>query len=265
TVVSILTTTLAPTSGSARIAGYDLATQAPDVRRHIGIVFQKPSLDLNLTAEENVRLHATLYGLFPYRPGFRLMPGTYRTQVQALAELLGIEESLFKPVKTFSGGMKRKLEIMRSLLHRPAVLFLDEPTTGLDPESRHSLWDYLRRVRTESSTTIFLTTHYLEEAEGADGICIMSKGRIVSAGPPQQIKADLTRSSTLLIDALDREQLRAELRELGLPFEEGALFSIAIENHHVHQVLKSINTPLSVVRTHTPSLEDAYLQIIRQD
>ena len=264
TTISILTTMLAPTSGIVRIAGYDLATQSHAVRRHIGIVFQKPSLDLNLTAEENVRLHATLYGLYPYRPTFRLMPSAYRNQVRSLAELLGIEESLFKPVKTFSGGMKRKLEIVRSLLHQPDVLFLDEPTTGLDPESRRGLWDYLHKVRAESGTTIFLTTHYLEEAEEADGICIINRGQIVSSGTPQQIKANLAQS-TLLIDAQDREQLRAELRQYGLSFTEGSLFSLPLEGQNVHQLLKKIMTPLSVVQTSTSSLEDAYLRIIKQD
>lgn len=264
TTISILTTTLASTSGSVQIAGYDLATQSHLVRRRIGIVFQKPSLDLNLTAEENVRLHATLYGLYPYRPTFGWMPQAYREQVRWLAELLGIEESLFKPVKTFSGGMKRKLEIVRSLLHRPAVLFLDEPTTGLDPESRRSLWDYLRQVRTESGTTIFLNTHYLEEAEAADGVCIINRGRIVSSGTPQQLKADLA-PSTLLIDAEDREQLRSELRQHGIAFKEEALFSITVESQHMHQLLKTINTPLRVVQTQTLSLEDAYLRIIKED
>ncbi|QBD76978.1 ABC transporter ATP-binding protein [Ktedonosporobacter rubrisoli] len=264
TAISMLTTTLAPTSGTVSIAGYDLMTQADLVRRQLGIVFQKPSLDLNLTAEENVRLHATLYGLYPYRPLYRLMPSAYRAQVHALAELLGIEESLFKPVKTFSGGMKRKLEIVRSLLHRPAVLFLDEPTTGLDPESRRSLWDYLRQVRAESGTTIFLTTHYLEEAEGADGICILNHGRIVSTGTPQQIKAALLQP-TLLIDAQDREQLRAELQQKGLPFEEGAGFSITIDKQDIHHLLKSLATPLSLIQTQAPTLEDVYIQIIKQD
>ncbi|GHO59824.1 ABC transporter ATP-binding protein [Ktedonobacter robiniae] len=264
TTISMLTTTLAPTSGTIHIAGYDLATQAHLIRSQIGIIFQKPSLDLNLTAEENIRLHATLYGLYPYRPLFRLMPKTYRAQVQELAHLLGIEESLFKPVKTFSGGMKRKLEIVRSLLHRPEVLFLDEPTTGLDPESRRELWDHLRQVRAESGTTIFLTTHYLEEAEGADNILIINRGQIVSAGSPQQIKTSLTQPM-LFIDAHEREQLRVELHAKNIDFKEDGLFSIALENQQVHQLLKSIDTPLSMVQTHTPSLEDAYIHIIKQE
>ena len=265
TTISILTTTLSSTSGTIQIAGYDLATQAHLVRRQIGIIFQRPSLDLNLTAEENIRLHATLYGLYPYRPAFRWMPRAYRTQVQEMAELLEIEKDLFKPVKTFSGGMKRKLEIVRSLLHRPAILFLDEPTTGLDPASRRSLWDHLRQVRTESGTTVFLTTHYLEEAEGADQVCIMNNGRIVSSGTPQQIKADLA-PSTLTINAEDHDQLRTELQQLGQSFkEEESGFSLDIENEQVHQLLRRIQTPLNQVQTHALSLEDAYLHIIKQD
>ncbi|GCE31496.1 ABC transporter ATP-binding protein [Dictyobacter alpinus] len=264
TAISILTTTLAATSGTVQIAGYDLATQAHLVRRKIGIIFQRPSLDLNLTAEENIRLHVNLYGLYPYRPAFRWMPRAYRTQVQEMAALLEIEESLFKPVKTFSGGMKRKLEIVRSLLHRPEVLFLDEPTTGLDPASRRSLWDHLRRVRAESGTTVFLTTHYLEEAEGADQVCIMNHGRIISAGTPQQIKADLA-PSTLTINAEDRDRLRAELQRLGQPFKDGPQFALDIENEQVHQLLQQIQTPLNLVQTSALSLEDAYLRIIQQD
>src|SRR5579883_1598434 len=149
TTISILTTTLSPTSGKVLIAGYDVVKQARAVREAIGIIFQKPSLDLNLTAEENIRFHVTLYGLYPFRPSYRLMPRAYREQIDRLATILGIREDLFRPVKKYSGGMKRKLEIVRSLLHQPGVLFLDEPTFGLDPFSRKSLWDYLRQVREE--------------------------------------------------------------------------------------------------------------------
>ncbi len=203
TTISILTTTLAPTSGLARIAGHDVNTEASVVRQQIGIIFQNPSLDLNLTAEENVRFHAILYGLHPFRPTFSTMPRIYRQRVHELAEVLGITADIFKPVKTFSGGMKRKLEIIRSLLHRPRVLFLDEPTVGLDPTSRRNLWQYLMQVRSESNTTVLLTTHYLEEAEEADNICIIDRGKIVSYGTPSQVKSDLV-EEYLLIDADDR-------------------------------------------------------------
>ena len=147
TTISILTTTLSPTSGAARIAGYDIQQDAAQVRQNIGIIFQQPSLDFNLTAEENVRFHAVLYGLYPFRPSFSMMPRAYKQQVSELASLLGLESEMTRPVKKFSGGMRRKLEIIRSLLHRPGVLFLDEPTAGLDPVSRRTLWEYLRQVR----------------------------------------------------------------------------------------------------------------------
>ncbi len=261
TTISILTTTLLPTSGSVTIAGFDVSKQASLVRDNVGIIFQKPSLDLNLTAEENVRFHATLYGLFAFRPSYRTMPQEYQRRVQELAKILGIDEDLFKLVKKFSGGMKRKLEILRSLLHRPKVLFLDEPTTGLDPSSRRSLWDYLRTVRTESGTTIFLTTHYLEEAEQADDVCIINKGKIITQGTPAQIKAELV-EEYILIDAEDQAALREELTRLGLSFSEMAGFKILSEPERIHQILRSIETPLTTVETHTPSLEDAYLEII---
>jgi len=189
TTVSILTTTLAPTSGSVRIAGRDLLSEQSLVRRDVGIVFQQPSLDLNLTAEENIRLHAVLYGLYPWRPLHSLMPQRYRAQVRDLADLLGIAGSLRRPARELSGGMRRKLEIVRALMHQPQVLFLDEPTAGLDAESRRSLWAYLLETRRRHRTTVFFTTHYLEEAEVADAICVLAGGRVIERGSPAAIKA----------------------------------------------------------------------------
>ncbi|HLJ33865.1 MAG TPA: ABC transporter ATP-binding protein [Ktedonobacteraceae bacterium] len=261
TTISILTTTLAPTSGTVLIAGYNISQQAKAVRDTIGIIFQKPSLDLNLTAEENIRFHATLYGLYPFRPSYRMMPRAYREQVEQLSTILGIREDLFRSVKTYSGGMKRKLEILRSLLHQPRVLFLDEPTAGLDPSSRRNLWDYLRLVRQENGTTVFLTTHYLEEAEQAESICMMNKGKIVACGTPTRIKAELI-EEYLLIDAEDRAALREELTRLHLPFTEMPQFRLPLKRADIHATLKAIETPLTSVQTHTPTLEDAYLEIV---
>jgi ABC-2 type transport system ATP-binding protein len=189
TTVSILTTALTPTSGRVLIAGRELAAQQAAARRDMGVVFQQPSLDLNLTAEENIRVHAVLYGLYPWRPTFRLMPAGYRRDIQALAGVLGIAGALRMPARSLSGGMRRKLEIVRALMHQPRVLFLDEPTAGLDPESRHGLWAYLRETRARRGTTIVLTTHYLEEAEAADAVCIMVAGRIIERGTPAEVKA----------------------------------------------------------------------------
>ncbi|HVT69529.1 MAG TPA: ABC transporter ATP-binding protein [Trebonia sp.] len=189
TTVSILTTVLAPTSGRVLVAGRDLATEQTAIRAGIGIVFQQPALDANLTAEENIRLHAVLYGRYPWRPLYRLMPAAYRQQVRDLAEVLGIAGALGRPVRSLSGGTRRKLEIVRALLHQPRVLFLDEPSTGLDPESRRSLWSYLRQTRARHGTTIMLTTHYLEEAETADAVCVLARGRIIERGTPAELKA----------------------------------------------------------------------------
>jgi ABC-2 type transport system ATP-binding protein len=261
TTLSILTTTLSPTSGRVIVAGEDVLKAPGNVRRNSGIIFQNRSLDENLTAEENIRLHAILYGMYDFRPTFTTMPRDYKQRVHHLAGLLGIDSEIFNPIKSFSGGMKRKLEIVRGLIHEPQVLFLDEPSTGLDPESRRNLWQYLTDVRVSKGVTIFLTTHYLEEAEGADKICIINKGRIVSIGTPSQIKTDLAHDH-LIIDAENRSQLRAELKELGVPFIEAPQFKVALNDCTAHQIIKSINTPLNLVRTNAPSLEDAYLRIV---
>jgi ABC-2 type transport system ATP-binding protein len=263
TTISILTTTLLPTAGRATIAGYDLVTEASAVRRMVGIIFQRPSLDQNLTGEENVRLHAILYGVHGYAPTFRLMGAAYRRRVGDLADLLGMGREIFDPVRTYSGGMRRKLEIVRSLIHDPKVLFLDEPTAGLDPPSRRSLWAYLDAVRRERETTILLTTHYLEEAEQADKICVIDDGRVVAYGTPTAIKAELV-DEYIVVDAGDRHALLAELTRLGLPHSGAGPVRIPLDGGRTHQVLRAIETPLSVVQTHTPSLEDAYFEIVEK-
>src|SRR5712692_10070784 len=264
TTISILTTTLAPTSGSIRICGHDLARESSAVRRQVGIIFQNPSLDMNLSGEENVRLHAIMYGLYPYRPAFRLMPAAYRAQVRELASVLGMEADLFKPVKKLSGGMQRKLEIIRGLMHRPKVLFLDEPTRGLDVVSRRSLWAYLREVREKYQVTIVLTTHYLEEAEQADRLCILNHGRVVAMGSPGEVKAHMA-DEYLELDAADRAQLRHELKVLNLQFDEDGMFKVRLDGRSAHEVIRSLDVPLTMLRTRQPSLEDAYLRILADE
>ena len=137
-----------------------------------------------------------LYGLYPWRPMYRLMPAGYRSQVQEMAGVLDLSDILGQRARALSGGLRRRLEIVRALMHRPAVLFLDEPTAGLDPESRRSLWAYLRHARAAFGTTVFLTTHYLEEAEAADAVCVLARGRIIERGSPAEVKAR-QRSATL--------------------------------------------------------------------
>lgn len=262
TTISILTTTLAKTSGTITIAGYDLDKQPKQVRRNIGIIFQNPSLDLELTAEENIRLHVSLYGLYPYRPMYRLMPADYRKRVADLAEMVGIQDHLFKKLKKFSGGMKRKLEIVRSLMHRPKVLFLDEPTSGLDAVSRRSLWEYLKKIRDEENMTIFLTTHYLDEAEGADRVCIINQGRIEMVGAPHELKQKLI-SRYMLIDAADRGRLRQELEAMQLRFAEADNgFQVRYDGPTPQVIIAQLQIPLSKLEVYDPTLEEAYIRLV---
>ncbi|MDQ2741997.1 MAG: ABC transporter ATP-binding protein [Chloroflexota bacterium] len=261
TTISILTTTLAPTAGSVRIAGMDVGRNSAAVRRQIGVIFQNPSLDMNLSGEENIRLHAILYGLYPYRPAYRLMPAGYGRRISEMAEVLAIQSDMFRPVRTLSGGTRRKLEIIRSLMHRPRVLFLDEPTAGLDAESRRNLWAYLAEIRHHDETTIVLTTHYLEEAEAADHILVLNRGRVAAQGSPEEVKAGLGGES-LEIDADDRAALRCELRRLGVPFEENRGFLIRLDGRSAYELVRVLTTPLTVMRTRQTSLEDVYLGIL---
>ncbi len=264
TTISMLTTTLAKTSGSITIAGYDTERDSSKVRQNVGIIFQNPSLDQNLTAEENLRFHTILYGLYPFRPSYTLMPDAYKKRVQELSEILGISKDLNKPIKSFSGGMKRKLEIIRSLMHNPRVLFLDEPTIGLDPLSRRDLWKYLNEVRKSNNTTIFLTTHYLDEAEDAGRVCIINKGKIVSLGTPTQLKKTLT-EEYLLVDAASQTKLEAELKKQRLDYHKDGVFKVKIKSgNEAQKIIQKIDTPLTHLKTHSPSLEEAYLEIIGQ-
>jgi ABC-2 type transport system ATP-binding protein len=261
TTISILTTTLAPTSGSASIAGSDLAAEQATVRRALGIVFQQPSLDLNLTAEENIRLHAVLYGLYPWRPLRRLMPRAYQRQLAQLADVLGLGAVLGHPARTLSGGMRRKLEIVRALMHQPRVLFLDEPTAGLDPESRRSLWTYVEQVRRERGTTVFLTTHYLEEAEAADAVCVLLKGRIVEYGKPSEVKERQLRPQ-LILDAADRGKLRRELARLGVAVTGDAPLQAPLDGRSAQSIVRALTTELTRFEIVEPTLEDAYLHLL---
>jgi ABC-2 type transport system ATP-binding protein len=261
TTIAILTTTLAPTSGTVRISGHDVVRDASLVRREAGIIFQNPSLDMNLTGEENVRMHAILYHLYPYRPLYRLMPTAYRHQLRDLADVVGLGADVFKPVKRLSGGMRRKLEIIRGLMHRPRVLFLDEPTSGLDTASRRSLWQYIGELRRQHDITICLTTHQLDEAEEADRVCILDHGQVVALGTPRDVKTQLVHDR-LFIDADDRGALRRRLSEMNVPFSEDGVFVIDLDGRTAHEVVRAIDEPLTVLRTESPTLEDAYLRIL---
>lgn len=262
TTISILTTILSKTSGGVKIAGLDVGKEARKVREKIGIIFQQSSLDPQLTAEQNIRFHACMYGMYGYRPAFKMMPQEYRKRVLDLAEIVGIEDALFKPIKKLSGGMQRKLEIIRSLIHMPDVLFLDEPTQGLDAVSRRGLWDYINNVHKKYGTTIFLTTHYIEEAEDVDKVCLINHGKIVAYSSPQEMKKQLLKQE-LILDAENRVNLVKELNSLGIPFREESYILVPYEES-AQKIISKLETELTVLRIHEPSLEDAYIEFLNE-
>src|SRR3954469_18614793 len=180
TTINMLCTLAKPTGGGARVAGHDIVRERDDVRRHIGLVFQDPTLDGYLTAQQNLKLHAELYGVES-----ALVPG----RMQQVLQMVGLWERKDSPVMTFSGGMRRRLEIARGLMHSPRVLFLDEPTIGLDPQTRASIWQYIAELKEREEITIFMTTHYMDEAEYCDRIAIMDQGQIVALDSPETLKA----------------------------------------------------------------------------
>ena len=191
TTIKMLCTLLHPTSGRAWINGYDIEREASQVRQSIGIVFQDPTLDEYLTAEQNLYYHCMIY----HTPS-----KTRDTRIRDVLQLVGLDERRKDIVKTFSGGMKRRLEVARGLLHEPQTLFLDEPTVGLDPQTRRSVWEHVLRLRERTGLTIFMTTHYMEEAEYCDRIAIIDHGQIVALDTPPALKRmvgqDLVRLTT---------------------------------------------------------------------
>ncbi len=179
TTVHMLTTLLRPSAGRAEVAGFDVVASPTEVRRRIGVVFQDPSLDRELTARENLYIHGRIYGL----GGPAL-----REKIGEVLRLVELEPVADRPVKQFSGGMKRRLELARALVHRPRVLFLDEPTLGLDPQTRAHVWDYIRAMKAEAGLTLFLTTHYMDEAEAlADRVAIIDRGEIIALGTVEEL------------------------------------------------------------------------------
>jgi ABC-2 type transport system ATP-binding protein len=190
TTVSILTTTLTATSGRVRIAGRDLATERGRLRREIGVVFQQPALDGNLTAEENIRLHAVLYGLYPWRPLYRMMPRGYREQVSELAGVLGIDGVLHRRARMLSGGTRRRLEIVRALMHRPRVLFLDEPTAGLDPISANQFDELVRDLQQSLKLTVVMVTHDLDTLRATTDRIAVLVDRKLKVGTIAELRGD---------------------------------------------------------------------------
>lgn len=255
TTIQVLTTLLLPTAGTARVAGFNVVTEPADVRRRIGIVFQEPSLDEALTGYENLRFHARLYGMPAQEAAERI--GT-------MLELVELHHRQGEPVKRYSGGMKRRLEVARALLHRPAVLFLDEPTTGLDPQTRARVWDYVHELRAREGTTVLMTTHYMDEAEHCDRIAIMDEGRIIACDTPANLKAQLG-ADVLTLRSPDPEGLQQELAArfgvTGKRIGERLVIRHPAPATLLPQLLTELAPRISGIELAPPTLEDVFLTL----
>ena len=253
TTIKVLCTLVDPTEGTATVAGHDVQRDRLDVRRHIGLVFQDQTLDVYLTAEQNLRFHAELYG----------MPkAAVASRMRDVLEMVGLWERRSNKVQTFSGGMRRRLEIARGLMHSPRVLFLDEPTVGLDPQTRASIWGYIEELRRREDITIFLTTHYMDEAENCERIAIMDAGRIVVLDTPDRLKASVG-TDRVSISTDDDERAIDALRErldITANVHDGQVtFAVADGEHFVPRLFAELGLPIKSVSVARPSLDDVFM------
>ncbi|MDW8059577.1 MAG: ATP-binding cassette domain-containing protein [Thermomicrobium sp.] len=255
TTISILCTLARPTEGTARVAGYDVVREPQLVRQCIGIIFQDPSLDTQLTAWENLALHARVYGV-PSR--------LWRPRAEELLRLVELWERRHHLVRTFSGGMKRRLELVRGLLHAPDILFLDEPTIGLDPQTRRQIWSHLLTLRRETGVTLFLTTHYLEEAEQCDRVAIIDHGKIIALDAPHALKAQVGKDIVVL-STDDDERAARELRErFGFaPMLVDGTIRIETErgDELIPRLARELTVPIRSASLRRPSLDDVFLAL----
>ncbi|WP_369139153.1 ATP-binding cassette domain-containing protein [Modestobacter versicolor] len=253
TTIEMLCTIRNPTSGTARVAGFDVVRQRTEVRRRIGLVFQQQTLDQQLTAEQNLRFHADLYGLSRADADRR---------IGEVLEMVALTDRRRDPVLRFSGGMKRRLEIARGLVHAPQVLFLDEPTIGLDPQTRAAIWDYLRELRQRTEITVFVTTHYMDEAEHCDRIAIMDHGQVVVEDTPEALKSSVG-TDRIALRTDDDELAIARIRErLGVEagVHEGQVtLAVAEGAHVVPRLFTELDVHILAVTVTRPSLDDVFL------
>ncbi|WP_150241897.1 ATP-binding cassette domain-containing protein [Nocardiopsis quinghaiensis] len=253
TMISMLCTMLAPSTGTASVAGHDITRSPSGVRRNIGLVFQESTLDLHLTGEQNLRFHADLYGVPRSRTGLR---------IREVLEVVGLWDRRKERAFAYSGGMRRRLEIARGLLHSPRVLFLDEPTAGLDPQTRRAIWRYVRRLHENEDVTVFMTTHYLEEAENCDRIAIMDAGAIVTLAPPEELKAAVG-EDLVVIGTRDEDTVVALLRErfgVEAHLREGRVaFSVADGEGFIPRLFSEPGLPVTSVSVTRPSLDDVFV------
>jgi len=265
TTISMLCTLLKPTSGRATLNGFDVASQQDAVRQSIGIVFQDPTLDDQLTAWENLQFHAMLYNV----------PASERlSRATRVLDMVGLVDRAGDRVETYSGGMKRRLEIARGLMHYPHVLFLDEPTLGLDPQTRSAIWEHVHELRAEYDITVFLTTHYMDEAENCDRIAIIDSGKIVALDTPGSLKHGVG-GDIITLRSADAGATVAELKEkfnldaaiqpapadTSGPAGERIYLEVPSGRTLLPQILKSITTEILSVTVREPTLDDVFLSL----
>jgi len=253
TTINMLCTLLKPTSGSATVAGFDVVSQRDDVRRHIGLVFQDPTLDSYLTAAQNLKLHAELYGI---------QRNLVEPRMRQVLSMVALWERRDTPVGTFSGGMRRRLEIARGLMHSPRVLFLDEPTIGLDPQTRRSIWTYIAELKRSEEITIFMTTHYMDEAEWCDRIAIMDHGEIVALDTPETLK-EAVGTDRIMLHTSDNDAAIAELKSRfgieALVAENAVTFGVPGGEEFVPRLFSELDVPISSVSVSRPTLDDVFM------
>ena len=242
-----------PEVGSARVAGYDVTRERDTVHRNIGLVFQDTTLDNYLTGEQNLRFHAELYGV---------PKAAFAPRLRQVLEMVGLWDRRDGVVATYSGGMQRRLEIARGLLHAPRVLFLDEPTVGLDPQTRVSIWEYINDLKRREDITIFLTTHYMDEAENCDRIAIIDHGKIVAIDTPEALKASIGKDRVQISTADDPAAIRALAEVFGLDagVHEGLVtFSVESGEQFVPRLFARLPVAIQSVSVSRPSLDDVFM------
>lgn len=255
TTINVLCTLMKPTSGRATLNGFDVVRQQNQVRQSIGLVFQDPSLDIRLSALQNLQFHAFVYNI----PG-----AVRRKRIEEVLRMVELWDRRKDEVRLFSGGMRRRLEIARGLLHYPKVLFLDEPTLGLDPQTRHHVWDYILDLRKRENITIFLTTHYMDEAGVADRIAIIDYGKIVALDSPEALKRMVGGD----IISLKTGNIEAAIAEIGHHYgidaqrdSEGVFFEVQNGEEFIPLLINSFRTEIHSISLRRPTLDDVFLKL----
>ncbi|MGJ9383439.1 ATP-binding cassette domain-containing protein [Salipaludibacillus sp. CF4.18] len=260
TTINMICTMLAPSLGSISINGFDVQKEKNKVRESIGIIFQENTLDEKLTAMENLMLHCRFY---------KVPKNKRAARIQEVLEIVDLVDEKKQRVETFSGGMKRRLEIARGLLHYPKVLFLDEPTVGLDPQTRAHLWEYILKLKEKEGITMFLTTHYLDEAEISDRIAIMDKGEIIAIDTPLKLKDELGGDIIELstednVKAL--QEIEEKVKDAEVTVHEDTIhLKVASSDAFISSFIKTLEIPITKLNIRKPTLNDVFLAFTGRD